>query len=133
MYNNMTSNKSPSFDFNTKLPPMGQKSDFNKSNTLIGDEKNTVSSIILPNNDNKKINKKNKKNKKKLTRCQHETSKKKLPLVELKCKCGKLFCRQHFHYDKHECSFDRQTYYKNLLINKAGLGEGESDKIKDRI
>ena len=120
----MTSNKSPLFDFTSKLPPMGHKLDFNKSNYFNTEE----AQIVLT----KRVDKKNKKKKKKIKRCQHKECKKKLPLVELKCKCEKIFCRKHFHYEKHECSFDHKTYYKNKLINKAGLGGGEGNKI-DRI
>jgi hypothetical protein len=39
-----------------------------------------------------------------MTRC--EQCKKKLGIIEYKCKCEKLFCISHLHAEEHNCTFD---------------------------
>lgn len=50
----------------------------------------------------------------KTTRCEFPDCNKKLQLseVELKCKCGSVFCKKHKFFLDHSCQFD----YKNEKI-----------------
>lgn len=42
-----------------------------------------------------------------MSRCEH--CKKKLGVMEYKCKCGKVFCITHLHAETHNCTFDYRT------------------------
>jgi hypothetical protein len=44
-----------------------------------------------------------------------EQCRKKLGVIEYKCKCGKLFCITHLHAEEHSCVFDYKAEGKNIL------------------
>lgn len=58
--------------------------------------------------------------------CDHVSCQRKLRItqVEMKCKCGKMFC--NFHRD-HDCAYDHQTEFKKKI--SATLVKVETDKI----
>jgi hypothetical protein len=56
-----------------------------------------------------------------MARCEH--CKKKLGVIEYKCKCGKLFCITHLHAEEHNCTFDYQKEGKDLLKKQNDVGE----------
>ena len=48
-----------------------------------------------------------------MTRCTE--CRKKLGVMEYKCKCDKLFCITHLAYEAHSCSYDYKTSSKKEL------------------
>jgi hypothetical protein len=46
-----------------------------------------------------------------MSRC--EKCRKKLGILEYKCKCGRIFCITHLHYEEHNCTYN----YKEEAIN----------------
>ena len=44
-----------------------------------------------------------------------EICRKKLGIMEYKCKCEKLFCITHLHAEEHSCTFNYKQQYQNLL------------------
>jgi len=72
--------------------------------------------------------KKVKKSKKR--RCNHTTCKKKLSLTALTCRCGKKFCRLHFHSEKHNCTYDYKSCAKQALDDNSSVGGGNFEKIQ---
>jgi predicted nucleic acid binding AN1-type Zn finger protein len=118
----MNTNK-PKLNFNTKLPPMtiAQPID-NKitENTLHSSDKDTIQDV--------------KKKKKKIPkRCQLKGCKRKLLITAFDCKCEKRFCNLHIYSENHNCTFDYKSLYKQNLIDRAELGGGEADKVRDRV
>lgn len=65
----------------------------------------------------------------KLNKCNYNNCNKKLNLCEinLRCKCGNIYCNKHRHANAHECEFDYKTEEKNKLQLK--LDKLSSDKI----
>ena len=63
--------------------------------------------------------------KKKKNRCY--CCKKKVGMLGITCKCGKLFCTSHMHPESHECSFNHKEFKKEQLTNN--LIKLEADKI----
>ncbi len=48
-----------------------------------------------------------------MTRC--EQCKKKLGVMEYKCKCGRVFCITHLHAEEHKCTYDyKQEGQQNI-------------------
>lgn len=87
------------------------------------DVDNIEASEISENTNNINLNnlvKKKKSGKKKCSLC-----KKKVGLLGLTCKCGKLFCTHHLHPECHNCSFDHKTKAKEILENKLVKIDGE--------
>ena len=60
---------------------------------------------------------------------------KKLGILEYKCKCDKVFCITHLAYEAHSCSYDYKTSSKKELENSLNIGKlgnkfgNESEKI----
>lgn len=46
-------------------------------------------------------------------RCQYKECKRKI--INIECKCGKLFCRQHRLPFDHECQFNYKNEHKNKI------------------
>tara|TARA_A100001035_G_C27331995_1_gene298852 strand:+ start:170 stop:511 length:342 start_codon:yes stop_codon:yes gene_type:complete len=89
------------------------------------DKDNIEASEVSENTNNINLNnpvKKKKSGKKKCALC-----KKKVGLLGLTCKCGKLFCTNHLHPECHNCSFDHKTKAKEILENK--LVKIDAEKI----
>ncbi len=61
-----------------------------------------------------------------------EACAKKVGLMGLYCKCGKLFCVSHLQAEQHSCTYDFQIEGKKELA-KAQLVGPLSDKMADRI
>jgi len=119
----MNTNK-PKLSFTAKLPPM----------TNIIDNKITENSLHSSNKDITQAEKKKKKKKKKIPkRCQLKGCKKKLLITSFECKCEKRFCNLHTCAESHNCTFDYKSFYRKNLVDKAGLGGGQIDKIGDRV
>jgi hypothetical protein len=55
-----------------------------------------------------------------MSRC--EACKKKLGIIEYKCKCGKLFCITHLHAEEHNCTYDYKEEGKALLKKRNDCG-----------
>jgi hypothetical protein len=55
-----------------------------------------------------------------MTRC--EFCKKKLGVMEYKCKCGKLFCITHLHAEAHNCTYDYKQEGQELLKKQMEIG-----------
>ncbi len=55
-----------------------------------------------------------------MTRC--EQCRKKLGVLEYKCKCEKIFCISHLHAELHNCTFDYQKEGKELLKKQLEIG-----------
>lgn len=55
-----------------------------------------------------------------MTRC--EQCKKKLGVMEYKCKCGKTFCITHLHAESHKCTYDYQAEAKTILKKQIEVG-----------
>jgi hypothetical protein len=55
-----------------------------------------------------------------MPRC--ELCKKKLGLMEYKCKCGKLFCITHLHAEEHKCTYDYKHEGQELLKKQIEIG-----------
>jgi len=125
----MTSNQDTVFNFNSKLPPMSKI----KNVKLINPQKSTTENKSQNASKQEHLHNKHQKKKKKKKRCELEGCRKKLSLIELKCKCGKKFCRQHFQLEKHNCTFDFKKHYKENLIKKGVLGGGQIDKVTERV
>jgi len=51
-----------------------------------------------------------------MPKCSFESCKKKLALTDTACKCEKVFCSAHRHFESHACSFDYKAEGKNLLL-----------------
>jgi predicted nucleic acid binding AN1-type Zn finger protein len=95
------------------------------------DNKLTENTLQSSNKNNTKdIKKKKKKNPK---RCQLKGCKKKLPITAFDCRCDKKFCNLHTAAENHNCTFDYKTFHRQNLIDKAGLGGGQIDKIANRV
>jgi hypothetical protein len=64
-----------------------------------------------------------------MTRC--EQCRKKLGVLEYKCKCGKIFCITHLHAEEHNCNYNYKEEGKELLkkINEVGPLTTKLDKI----
>lgn len=59
-----------------------------------------------------------------MTRC--EKCKKKLGIMEYKCKCEKLFCISHLQAEEHNCTFDYKKEGQDIIrkqIDKGPLSE----------
>ena len=94
----------------------------NKSNSEVNIN---ITSEVLENTNNIVLSnpvKKKKSGKKKCAFC-----KKKVGLLGLTCKCGKLFCTNHLQPECHNCSFDHRTRAKEILENK--LVKIDAEKI----
>jgi hypothetical protein len=48
--------------------------------------------------------------------------KKKLGLLEYKCKCGKILCISHLHAEEHGCTFDYKTEGQAQLKKQNDVG-----------
>ena len=48
---------------------------------------------------------------------------KKLGITALQCKCKNYYCNLHFHFSKHECSFDYKEEARKTLSTTIGGGE----------
>ncbi len=49
---------------------------------------------------------------------------KKIKLIYLDlhtCKCNKIFCIDHLHFDKHNCNYDYQTNFKKKIKENLPL------------
>lgn len=55
-----------------------------------------------------------------MPRC--EQCKKKLGVMEYKCKCGKVFCITHLHAESHGCTYDYKTEGKDALKKQYDVG-----------
>ena len=55
-----------------------------------------------------------------MTRC--EKCKKKLGVLEYKCKCGKVFCISHLHAEEHSCTYDYKEEAKGVLKKQIDVG-----------
>ena len=55
-----------------------------------------------------------------MSKCSH--CKKKLGLMEYKCKCDKLFCITHLAYEEHSCSYDYKSELKDKLKEQLNTG-----------
>lgn len=64
-----------------------------------------------------------------MTRC--EQCRKKLGVLEYKCKCGKIFCITHLHAEEHNCNYNYKEEGKELLkkMNDVGPLTTKLDKI----
>jgi hypothetical protein len=51
-----------------------------------------------------------------------EQCKKKLGVMEYKCKCGKIFCITHLHAEEHNCTFNYQEEGQTLLRRQNVVG-----------
>lgn len=55
-----------------------------------------------------------------MARC--EQCKKKLGIMEYKCKCDKLFCISHLHAEAHNCTFDYKKDGEVILKKQMEVG-----------
>jgi lysophosphatidic acid acyltransferase/lysophosphatidylinositol acyltransferase len=95
------------------------------------DKKITENTLQSSNKDiTQEIKKKKKKTPK---RCQLKGCKKKLSITAFDCKCEKRFCNLHTYSENHNCPFDYKSLYRQQLVDRAGLGGGEVDKVGDRV
>jgi hypothetical protein len=51
-----------------------------------------------------------------MPKCSFESCKKKLALTDTKCKCEKVFCAAHRHFESHACAFDYKGEGKDNLL-----------------
>jgi hypothetical protein len=63
-----------------------------------------------------------------MTRCEH--CKKKLGLLEYKCKCGKTFCITHLHAEEHKCTYDYKSEAKEQLKKQIDVGPLSEKLVK---
>jgi hypothetical protein len=63
-----------------------------------------------------------------MTRCEH--CKKKLGVMEYKCKCGKTFCITHLHAESHKCTYDYQAEAKQILKKQIEIGPLSEKLVK---
>jgi predicted nucleic acid binding AN1-type Zn finger protein len=70
---------------------------------------------------------------KKKARCFMTGCRKKLTLTSIECRCKHKFCHKHILAEKHDCTFDYKTKFKNETIAKKGLGGGIADRVIDRL
>jgi hypothetical protein len=61
-----------------------------------------------------------------MTRCSH--CKKKLGVMEYRCKCDKLYCITHLQPEIHECTYDHKS--EGLKALKASI---EIGILKDKM
>ena len=100
-----------------------QKDSINVINTL-----NTkLQDINTTNIKNDSIKNNNRKPKSKSKRCFLDNCNKKIKLTDIECKCEHTFCTLHRLPEQHLCSFDWNTYGKNIL--KAKLNKVENQKL----
>ena len=53
-----------------------------------------------------------------------------LPLFIIKCKCNKLFCKNHRYPDEHNCSYNyKEEYKKELKEKNIVIKSNKIDKI----
>ena len=121
----MTDNQKELVGFSTKLPPMSSM----KGKTVCavvrpdGERSAEIQSQVVAPSQNRTKRKK---------RCAFKGCKKKLKLTSVECRCKQKFCSAHFHYEKHNCSFD----YMELSRRKLGIALASNsrvDKIDNRI
>jgi hypothetical protein len=55
-----------------------------------------------------------------MPKCSFETCKKKLALTDTACKCEKVFCATHRHFESHACTFDYKGEGKENLLKYMG-------------
>jgi len=110
-------------DFTAKLPPM----------TMIKPSDNKISENTLQSSNKDNTQEIKKKKKKIPKRCQLKGCKKKLPITAFDCRCEKRFCIVHTYAENHNCTFDYKTFHRQNLVEKAGLGGGEIDKVGERV
>ncbi len=60
------------------------------------------------------------------------TCSKKLTLTEqtTPCKCGKVYCSQHRHFEAHSCSFDYKTVEVKALATILNEGKSTFAKVE---
>jgi len=105
-------------NFTDKLPPM----------TIVQPNNNITENTLQ--SSNKDITQEAKKIPK---RCQLKGCKRKLPITAFDCKCEKRFCNLHTYSENHNCTFDYKSFYRQKLVDSAGLGGGQIDKVGDRV
>ena len=118
----MNTNK-PKLNFNTKLPPM----------TIARPIDNKITANTIQSSDKDITQNVKKKKKKNPKRCQLKGCKRKLPITAFNCKCEKKFCNLHTYAENHNCTFDYKSFYRQNLVDRAGLGGGQIDKVGDRV
>lgn len=58
-----------------------------------------------------------------MTHCKRcDQCKKKLGIMEYKCKCEKLFCISHLYFKEHNCTYDYKTEGITLLKTQIEIG-----------
>jgi len=55
-----------------------------------------------------------------MSRC--EKCKKKLGVYKYKCKCEKIFCITHLHYEEHNCTYNYKQEGLELLKKQLEIG-----------
>jgi hypothetical protein len=65
-----------------------------------------------------------------MSKCSH--CNKKLGLIKFTCKCEKIFCINHLHYEAHECSFDVKSHQRKQLNSQMNIGQ-LSSKLREKI
>jgi len=56
-----------------------------------------------------------------------------MTMTAFDCRCEKRFCIVHTYAENHNCTFDYKTFHRQNLVEKAGLGGGEIDKVGERV
>lgn len=56
-----------------------------------------------------------------MSRCTH--CKKKLGVLEYKCKCGNVYCITHLHAETHSCTYDYKEEGKTLIKKQIDVGK----------
>ena len=56
-----------------------------------------------------------------MTRCTY--CKKKLGVLEYKCKCGNLYCITHLHAELHNCTYDYKEEGKTQIKKQIDVGK----------
>ena len=121
----MTDNQNQLVDFSTKLPSMSNMKGGTSLLVTRSDEERRATiqpQVAIPSQKRTKRKK----------RCAFAGCRKKLKLTSVECRCKQKFCSVHFHYEKHNCSFD----YKELSRRKLGIASASNsrvDKIENRI
>jgi hypothetical protein len=64
---------------------------------------------------------------KEIKRC--DECKKKIGLMEYKCKCGNIYCISHLQAEKHRCTFDYKSEGRKRMMDEHEKVGVLSDKL----
>ena len=108
----------------TQQPKPSEPIEFQEAKNVKITDKNSIGSRKVPSKDRSK--------KPRRPRCGLDGCRKRLKIIDTKCKCGIMFCGRHRCGEDHNCSKLHEKENAEEFARRYGLGGGAFDKM-DRI